>query len=326
MAFRLNYWDKGRTQRVYLGGRGISGRAWLSLQGGKVVIGGDTTNPEVVAGVLAQVGATGLNGDTAWRMIVNAAQDPAAVRQHTAQAGVTPAPASGVLPVGSLHDFDITTIPIHDDVTFEVDHREPDALFDLLRAAPFANVVRCALPLADVRINGNILIERKTVADFEASVIDPDKRLFNQAERMSFEPETLCFIIIEGDLYRHNGRMTMQQITGAFTYLSSIKGLSVLQVPDMMATAYTLAKIAQHSRHGLGYNLALRTNKGKAMLSARSYVLEGLPGVNATLAERLLKHFGSVAAIMAADAAALCQVDGIGKTIAGRIVEVSQGR
>lgn len=326
MAFRLNYWDKGRSQRVYLGGRGISGRAWLSLQGGKIVIEGDTTNPDVVAGVLAQVGATGLNGDTAWRMIVNAAQDPAAVRQRTVQAADSPVPVSGVLPVGSLHDFDITTIPIHGDVTFEVDHREPDGLFDLLSKAPFANVVRCALPLADVRINGNILIERKTVADFEASVIDPDKRLFNQAERMSFEPETLCFIIIEGDLYRQNGRMTMQQITGAFTYLSSIKGLSVLQVPDMTATAYTLAKIAQHSRHGLGYNLALRTNKGKAMLSARSYVLEGLPGVNATLAERLLEHFGSVAAVMAADAAALCQVDGIGKTIAGRIVEVSQGR
>jgi hypothetical protein len=165
-----------------------------------------------------------------------------------------------VLPVGALHDFDITTIPIGGDVTFEVDHREPDGLFDLLSKAPFANVVRAALPIADVRINGNILVERKTVADFEASVIDPDKRLFNQAERMSFEPETLCFIIIEGDLYRQNGRMTMQQITGAFTYLSSIKGLSVLQVPDITATAYTLAKIAQHSRHGLGYNLALRTN------------------------------------------------------------------
>lgn len=324
MAFRLNFWNKGRAERVYLGGRGISGRTWLSLQGGKVVIEGDTANPDLVTGVLAQVGATGLNGDTAWRMIVNAAKDPAAARQRpTSPAG--DAATASVLPVGALHDFDITTIPIAGDVTFEVDHREPDALFDLLNKAPFANVVRAALPLADVRINGNILVERKTVADFEASVIDPDKRLFNQAERLSFEPETLCFIIIEGDLYRQNGRMTMQQITGAFTYLSSIKGLSVLQVPDITATAYTLAKIAQHSRHGLGYNLALRTNKGKAMLSARSYVLEGLPGVNATLAERLLERFGSVAAVMAADAAALCQVDGIGKTIAGRIVEVSQG-
>lgn len=324
MAFRLNFWNKGRAERVYLGGRGISGRTWLSLQGGKVVIEGDTTNPEVVTAVLAQVGATGLNSDSAWRMIVNAAKDPAAARQRPTSADGN-ATATSVLPVGALHDFDITTIPIGGDVTFEVDHREPDGLFDLLSKAPFANVVRAALPIADVRINGNILVERKTVADFEASVIDPDKRLFNQAERMSFEPETLCFIIIEGDLYRQNGRMTMQQITGAFTYLSSIKGLSVLQVPDFTATAYTLAKIAQHSRHGLGYNLALRTNKGKAMLSARSYVLEGLPGINATLAERLLEHFGSVAAVMAADVAALCQVDGIGKTIAGRIVEVSQG-
>lgn len=325
MPYRLNHWKKAHVERVYLRGHGITGKAWLTIKGGKVILEGDTTDKAVLTGVLAQVGASGVNGETAWRMIVNAANDPAATRMRSVQA-VDAAPAGYSLPSGGLHDFDIATIPIHEDVTFEVDHREPDGLFELLRKAPFANVVRASLSLGDVRINGNILIERKTVADFEASVIDPDKRLFNQAERLSFEPETLCFIIIEGDLYRQSSRMTMQQITGAFTYLSSIKGLSVIQVPDMTATAYTMAKIAQHSRHGLGYNLALRTNKGKPMLSARSYVLEGLPGVNATLAQRLLERFGSVAAVMAADATALATVEGIGKTIAGRIVEVSQGR
>jgi hypothetical protein len=48
-----------------------------------------------------------------------------------------------------------------------------------------------------------------------------------------------------------------------------------------------LAKIAQHL-HGLGYDLALRTDKPKALLSARSYVLEGIPGVSAGLARALL--------------------------------------
>lgn len=55
----------------------------------------------------------------------------------------------------------------------------------------------------------------------------------------------------------------------------------------MRLRAYMLAKIAQHL-HGLGYDLALRTDKPKALLSARSYVLEGIPGVSAGLARALL--------------------------------------
>ena len=54
-------------------------------------------------------------------------------------------------------------------------------------------------------------------------------------------------------------------------------------------------------------------------------MLEGLPGINATLASRLMAHFGSVAAVMQASVEQLVKVEGIGKTKAQRIVEVSQG-
>lgn len=325
MSITLHHWAQHGYERVYVRGPLISGKTYLDLKRGAL----RATSDEYVdeAALLAEVrqaaGAVGQPDREAWNAIVLFAQQAPRRGARVAPVTASPVYAAPIPTRAGTHDLDITTIPIPGDVEFEVDHREPEALSTLLARAPNAKVSRVHLPLADVRINGRVLVERKTVADFEASVIDDEKRLFNQAERLAFEPETLVYLILEGDPYTQHRRMTMQQITGAITYLSAIKGLSVLQVPDMAATAYTLAKIAQHERHGLGYNLGLRTNKSSG-LDARSYVLEGLPGVNGTLARRLLEHFGSVAAVCAARAADLRKVDGVGPKIATRIVEITQ--
>lgn len=328
MSLSLTHWSRHGFDRVYVRGPAIAGKTFLSFSRGKLKIESDEYVDEaaLLSTVRELADVAALPDAAAWPRIVAFAQQPArgrAVRSSDAggaNAGSRPAPVT--LTSGG-HDLDITTIKIPGPVEFEVDHREPDALSALLASAPNAKVTRCHLPLGDIRINGRILVERKTVADFEASVIDPTKRLFNQAERLGFEAETLVFLILEGDPYAQHRRMTMQQITGAFSYLSAIKGLSVLQVPDMAATAYTLAKIAQHDRHGLGYSLGLRANKAASLLDARRYVLEGLPGVNAVLAERLLQRFGSVAGVFSASEADLRTVDGIGPKTARGIVELA---
>jgi len=327
MSLTLQHWNAHGFDRVYLRSPEISGKAFASIVRGKLKI----TSEEYVdeAATLAQLreqcGVAGMADVEAWPRIVAAAQGGAGRRRGPPALSVVGSSAPlQAGKAGAVHDLDIETIKIPGEVEFEVDHREPDALAALLARAPNAKVSRCALGLADIRINGSVLVERKTMADFEASVIDPDKRLFNQAERLAFESETLVYLILEGDPYTQHRRMTLQQITGAITYLSAIKGLSVLQVPDMAATAYTLAKIAQHERYGLGYSLGLRTNKASG-LDARTYVLEGLPGVNAVLARRLLERFGTVAGVMSASEADLRSVDGIGPKTASRIVEVSRG-
>jgi Fanconi anemia group M protein len=57
----------------------------------------------------------------------------------------------------------------------------------------------------------------------------------------------------------------------------------------------------------------------------QQFIIEGLPGVSATLAQRLLDHFGSVEAVMKASEKELCKVKGIGGTIAKEIIEVVKG-
>jgi len=56
--------------------------------------------------------------------------------------------------------------------------------------------------------------------------------------------------------------------------------------------------------------------------SRQMFLVQGLPNVSATLAERLLRHFGSIRDIANADVAELMKVDGVGKVIAEGIHSV----
>lgn len=61
-----------------------------------------------------------------------------------------------------------------------------------------------------------------------------------------------------------------------------------------------------------------RKRRGKRQLKSK---LDSIPGVGPALKERLIKHFGSVKAIKAADEKALIEVKGVGKALAGKIRE-----
>ncbi len=65
-----------------------------------------------------------------------------------------------------------------------------------------------------------------------------------------------------------------------------------------------------------------RKRRGKRQLKSK---LDTIPGVGPALKERLIKHFGSVKAIKAADEAALVEVKGVGKALAGKIRETLGG-
>lgn len=326
MILKLRHWVhpvSPSKSRVYVDGLPGAGKAFVHrLQGGRLALVSDTASPaecaSLLEGLLAGAGASGLPPADAWNALVRRVESKASPAR--------PAPASP--PAGGApHALQVSTIKVPAPVRIVVDHREPEEIDALLRQAPNVVVERAALALGDyVLADGKVIVERKSVADFEASVIEDDKRLFNQAERLGFEAGVLGVVLIEGDLYGRAARMLPQQISGALSYLAVIKGLSILPSLDLIHTAYQLVKLATHVEHGLGYELALRSAKPKQLISAQRYVLEGLPGVSAGLAERLLAHFGSVRSVVLADEAALQAVPGVGPKTAARIVEVLTGR
>lgn len=330
MALNFRYWlhpASPARSRVYVDGLAGAGKAYVQLAPkGQLSLVSDVASPgacaQLLQGLLVEAGASGLPAAVAWEILVK--------RGEAKARGARPAPAlgAGSSPAGPTlqHGLDVSTIKVPGPLRIVVDHREPEEIDALLRQAPNVTVERAALALGDyVLADGKVVVERKTVADFEASVIDEDKRLFNQAERLGFEAGVLGVVLVEGDLYGRAARMLPQQISGALSYLAVIKGLSILPSLDLVHTAYQLVKLATHVEHGLGYELALRSAKPKALLSQQRFVLEGLPGVSAGLAERLLAHFGSVRAVMLADTDALRAVPGVGPKTAARIAEVVAG-
>ncbi|MEJ2618847.1 MAG: helix-hairpin-helix domain-containing protein [Candidatus Thiodiazotropha sp.] len=76
-----------------------------------------------------------------------------------------------------------------------------------------------------------------------------------------------------------------------------------------------LSHLIQAPQHTLPGNSRHPKGKRKTQL----HILQGLPGVGASHAHHLLKHFGNVRNVMTANEEALFQVEGIGIRTARKI-------
>lgn len=188
-----------------------------------------------------------------------------------------------------------------------------------LAQTPGVEIQQVDLLCGDYAVGSKLGIERKTANDFIASILD--KRLFEQAARLQAEYER-GMILIEGDVYATRTAISFEAIDGALSWLSLLSGLSVLHVPNIGRSAGLIHRMALHTEHGLGYDVPLRAAKPKDSAMAAQFLIEGLPGVGATTAIKLLEHFGTPAAVFMATDAQLREVPGLGPKMVGRIREV----
>lgn len=328
---RLNLWEKGELCRVYVDGLpGATSKAYVYLGARGIRVGGndsELTDAQIWAQIVELLVLPALPPPAQFQMLCDK------LRALPRRRGAPPAPprAAGggsAPPAGSRfggsvpygRDLAFDNIKNAQAVEIEVDHREPAEIDGWLAQCENVVVTRKHLDLGDYRINGHILVERKSAQDFANSV--QSSHLFDQAQRMSFDSSTLGVVILEGDLQNTPLSMLDSAITGAITCLSFVQGMNVLQTRHLQHTAYLLCKIAQHDRNGLGYQLTLRQKKPAKLLDVQRYVLEGLPGVNTNLADRLLEEFGSVQAVFAAGRDRLLRVKGLGPKRVAEIMDV----
>lgn len=203
--------------------------------------------------------------------------------------------------------------PIH----VEIDDRErASGVEEALRSLGVVVVARRLL-LGDYLIDGALLVERKTLSDLVASVIDG--RLFSQARRL-MASRRRAVLVLEGtgaDLARCGA--SWESLQGALITATWVFGLPILRTRSAFETARTIVFIARQ-HHAVVNGMLCRYGwrpKGKAAL--QGYVLQGLPGIGAERARRLLRRFGSVEAVVTASEKELCEVHGIGKSTAKRI-------
>jgi len=186
------------------------------------------------------------------------------------------------------------------------DHREERSGIPRALAARDVPVVPRQLPAGDYLLSDRLVVERKTGADLAASI--KDRRLFEQVERLR-EAYASVVLVVEGEPIHIAEASWHGGIARAL-----IAGVSVLRTRDPDDTAAWLTRLYRLDRKGpselRGRPRPRRPTDDLARVAED--VLGCLPGVSTIGASRLLAHFGSLAAVFAADEAALREVPGIG--------------
>lgn len=201
-------------------------------------------------------------------------------------------------------------------IKIHADMRESATIAEL-KQYPDVHVEVGSLPTGDFRIGQEVIVERKTAIDFVQSI--RDKRLFEQVAKMKISFER-PIIFIEGDVYATRSEISEDGIDGALSWLTVVEKVSVIHLTSRNQLSRMLVRMAKQAQGDFNEPV-LRTKKPTPHALMARYLIEGLPGVGAGSAAKILTHFGSVRAAINASVDDYRKIDGVGKKTAEKIVE-----
>ncbi len=204
-------------------------------------------------------------------------------------------------------------------VTIVVDTRElsSSVVRELLSLGIISKPKR--LEVGDYILSSRVCVERKTTEDFLQSIIDG--RLFEQAIAMK-RSYARPVILVEGDSLYTSRNLSPQAIRGALAAIAVDLGIPVFFTASESESAALIASIARREQLEGERYVEVRGGKPATLGEQQEFLVAGLPGINTTLARRLLKEFGSVERIFTASREELMRVHGIGEKIAEEIRRV----
>lgn len=206
-----------------------------------------------------------------------------------------------------------------DNLVIYVDHRE--AKSGVVRELSNLGVKMkfSTLDVADYQISEDIGVERKSAQDFTSSIID--KRLYKQAKDLS-EQFSKPVIIIEGkNMYA--GGLHPNAVRGSLASLAIDYSIPIIPTRSPEDTAAMIYRLAMRELEKGSMDVPLRTEKKPLSLQEQQiFIIESLPNVGPVTARKLLEKFGSVKGVINAEKDELTQVEGIGKVIAQKILDV----
>ena len=182
------------------------------------------------------------------------------------------------------------------------------------------NLLREQLSVGDYQISDDIVIERKTLADLETSIIDG--RIFSQLQDLSAIKRSS--LIIEGDpfLLYTSKRINGKAIIGLITSIGLNYRIPIFFTRNQKQTAlflYTMAKKEQISNNN-HTDSKLRYQKTKMSGSQfQLFIMQSFPDVGPTLAKSILKEFKSIKNISNATIEDLKKVSKLGPKKAQKI-------
>ncbi|MFX1510012.1 MAG: DEAD/DEAH box helicase [Promethearchaeota archaeon] len=175
------------------------------------------------------------------------------------------------------------------------------------------------LEVADYILSDRVAVEAKTSDDFAQSIID--KRLFQQLGALKDSFEIPVLLITGPSLYGSSG-INPAAIRGAISAALTSFNIPVINVKTPEEAAALMFIIARQEQSSQKMTLSIRGKKPVLSISSlQEFIVAGLPGVNTTLAKRLLAKFQNITELINATAEELAEVHGIGKTKAQTIRE-----
>jgi len=196
-----------------------------------------------------------------------------------------------------------------------VDNREPDSVCDSLEALGAEIEIR-QLEIGDYLLSDRMVVERKTRADFEASIVDG--RLFSQVTDLCAALPRVV-VIVEGDA-PDESRLSRGALLGAYSALISDFGCVLFFTRSPSATAEMLYALAHHEQVATSRATPVYAKrKARSIADRQRAVVEALPNVGPTLAEALLKYFDTVENVMSAPESELLEVGKIGEKKASEL-------
>jgi ERCC4-related helicase len=187
-------------------------------------------------------------------------------------------------------------------------------------------VIMKQLTVGDYVLSKDVCVERKSVEDFLASMIDG--RLFNQLVDLR-ENYSKPLVLLEGNLDELFSLRNMHRnaIIGALTSIALDYQIPIINTKNVDETAEYLYLIAKREQFGKDRDIRLRIGrKGLSVSEQQRYIVEGFPLVGPLLARNLLKEFGSVKGIIDADEKDLQNVENLGKIKAKKIKKILEAK
>jgi DNA excision repair protein ERCC-4 len=187
----------------------------------------------------------------------------------------------------------------------------------MLARMPSIQVVTAALASGDYSVGDTLGIERKTAADLARSIIDG--RLFRQTgslRRAYRRPFLLVEGLCEGAPVEG---VSWPALRGALVSVAVSFGVPVLRSIDATDSAVTIATAARQLYEPLDIPYVRPGYRPTGWQRRALYILQGLPSVGPRRARALLRRFGSVSAVVAADVSCLASVAEIGAAVARAI-------
>ncbi|MGC8647425.1 MAG: ERCC4 domain-containing protein [Candidatus Micrarchaeia archaeon] len=173
------------------------------------------------------------------------------------------------------------------------------------------------LPVGDYIISDRVCIERKTINDFENSLMNG--RLFDQIKRLK-DHYTFPILLIEGD---EEFMLRRNVINGAIAAIYIDYGIVSISSRNAHESADIIESLARHEQKDEHRE---PSPKGGARAYTeqqfQEFVVGNLPGVGLKLSRALLAHFGSIKNIANASVEQLMEVPKIGKKKAERIHDI----